>query len=531
MIAVELSPTQAPSSRRGATVALLGLWMLSLVILLAALGVAPVSRTQEARVLETARQMLGGGIDGWLVPHINNQLRLEKPPLCYWMAAGMYELSGTVNETVGRVPTAIIGWLLLGMTYLFARQLFDHMTGLASAGVMLGSLMFFRHMRLAETDAPAALFVTIAIYGVWRSIGRSAGWLHLTAAATALALMAKGGPAVYVLLFAVGWGVVQKDWSPLRRFFTRGAVLTFAILALPWFIYIAATLGTAVFRSEVSTVTTGRNHWDLPIVYIPLLLAGVAPWSAILPLAMLGAWEQRDQRAIRLLALWILAILLPLCLIGNKQGQYLVPVIPPVMMLIGWTIVRGTQRASRLFPWVRGILIAMIALAALSEAAIMFIALQAHQQMTLIDALTIGCIGTAATVTAAIFYRNGAAAAFASLIACTAALMPLVMGVWLHQLSPSNPRTIARQIDQTFGQADYVFFGPNVSLPLCFNLRAKIPWAQDMAQLPALVRPGTVVIAQTKSNQTPPPLPAAYVHRLQIRSEDQIFDLYAYQPD
>jgi 4-amino-4-deoxy-L-arabinose transferase-like glycosyltransferase len=531
MTAVELPLTRSAPSQRIATGALLGLWALSLAILLTGLGAGPVSRTQEARVLETARQMLGTGAEGWIVPHINNQLRLEKPPLCYWMAAGMYKLTGTVNETVGRIPTALIGWLLVGMVYRFGRDLFDARAGLASAGVMLGSLMFFRHMRLAETDAPAALFVTVAIYALWRSVGRGAGWLHLAAIATALALMAKGGPAFYVLLFAIGWCIFQRDWSVLRRFITTGAIVTFAAIGLPWFIYIAATLGTGVFRSEVSTVTSGRNHWDLPHVYIPLLLGGVAPWTAILPFAVVEAWKQRHSPGIRVISLWCFSILLPLCIIGNKQGQYLVPLIPPVMILIGWTLVNGLRPDYRWFGWLRGILIGMVMLAALAEAGVVFVALQTHQRITAIDAAAVVGIGIGATVTAILFLRRGATTAATSLIASVALLMPLLMGFWFNQLSPGGPRAVASTISQRFGDVDYVFFGPNTSLPLCFNLREKIPWAKTDAELAPLVHAGTIVIAQTKSNTKPPPLPEEYVHRLTVENEDQTFELYEYKPD
>ncbi|HWP40469.1 MAG TPA: hypothetical protein VNL70_06040, partial [Tepidisphaeraceae bacterium] len=54
------------------------LWVFAAVVLLAALGQAPLTRTQEARVLETARQMLGTGPRGWLLPQLNEQPRLKK---------------------------------------------------------------------------------------------------------------------------------------------------------------------------------------------------------------------------------------------------------------------------------------------------------------------------------------------------------------------------------------------------------------------------------------------------------------------
>src|SRR5436190_11120232 len=67
--------------------ALLALWIASLALLLCGLGSAPVRRTQEARVLETAREMVGEDFRRWLIPHLNGRVRLEKPPLAYWLVA------------------------------------------------------------------------------------------------------------------------------------------------------------------------------------------------------------------------------------------------------------------------------------------------------------------------------------------------------------------------------------------------------------------------------------------------------------
>src|SRR5206468_6249904 len=84
------------------------LWIVSLVLLIALLSAAPVRRTQEARVLETAREMIGGGARAWLVPHLNGHVRLEKPPLAYWLAAASFKILGA-GDFAGRLPNALAG--------------------------------------------------------------------------------------------------------------------------------------------------------------------------------------------------------------------------------------------------------------------------------------------------------------------------------------------------------------------------------------------------------------------------------------
>src|SRR4051794_9902310 len=75
----------------------------SFVLLVSTIGLNPVNRTQEARVLETAREMLGSGWHGWIVPHVNGIVRIQKPPLTYWLAAGSFKIFG-VSTWAGRLP-------------------------------------------------------------------------------------------------------------------------------------------------------------------------------------------------------------------------------------------------------------------------------------------------------------------------------------------------------------------------------------------------------------------------------------------
>src|SRR5690348_9181506 len=97
---VALEKSQQDEIRTGAIVAL---WIASLMLLTLFLGNPPVTRTQEARVLETARQMLGRDAHEWLVPKLNGSLRLQKPPLNYWMSGASFRIGG-VDEFWGRLP-------------------------------------------------------------------------------------------------------------------------------------------------------------------------------------------------------------------------------------------------------------------------------------------------------------------------------------------------------------------------------------------------------------------------------------------
>ena len=63
----------------------------------------------ESRNLVTAREMVE--YNNWLVPTMNGDLRLEKPPLPTWVAAGMEFLSPD-NILLQRAAAGIIACLL-----------------------------------------------------------------------------------------------------------------------------------------------------------------------------------------------------------------------------------------------------------------------------------------------------------------------------------------------------------------------------------------------------------------------------------
>jgi 4-amino-4-deoxy-L-arabinose transferase-like glycosyltransferase len=435
----------------------------AIFLLLVTLGNPPVTRTQEARVLETSRQMLGTGWRGWMLPTLNGEPRLKKPPLAYWMTASAY-LVGGVSEFVGRIPNATLGWCTLLATYLLTRRMLGHRIALASAAALLGSHHFFKFVGQAETDTPAMLFLTIAIGSLWiASTDSRARWMHLAAAACGGIVLAKGAPGIFVLVFLLTFCWIEHRWDLLKRFFLTGAPLTLLAIALPWYLYAQQHAGGSVFASEMSNTLRGGDHFDWPWVYIPWIFLAGAPWSVLLPLALYGPVRKWKADPIgRFLLIWFGSILIPLMINGNKQSHYLLMLMPPMMILIARYLMT-LRRIERAVPFL----------------------------------LATACIA-----------------------------MPLIIGVLVPSLTHPNSREVASQIRDKFDDGPYVFFGENLSLPLCFNLRSAIPSVRTTEELSQIATPKTVVIAQIKNGVAPPPLPERFVHALKISTGDQTFDLY-----
>ena len=550
---------------------LVGFWLASGVALLLALGNPPVQRTQEARVAEVARQMLGGGLRGWMIPMLNGQVRLQKPPLAYWMTAISYKMGG-VNEWTARIPAVIAGWLTLAVTFGAASWLFGRRAGLLAAAMLAGSYLFSRHVRLAETDAPAMLFVTVAVYGLWRGCaavggvgdaatgstipstdgpsplpspgvpgegeecrsGGGAPWFHVGAAGIALAIMAKGPPGLFPVLFFVGLMVLSRRWGMAWAFIRSGAPLTLAVLALPWFLYVIDTIGLAQFREELRVVVEGDNHPAWFFNYLLWLVVATSPWCALMPLSLVEAGRRwgNDWR-LRGTLVWIAAIFIPLCFAGNKQPHYLLPVMPPVMILVGWLCDQALGGARRLSPaaLTEGLIRLTLLIVGVGAAGIIVAGRVQRGSIESLDIVISAAMLLVVIATIVMYWRRGPEAAILGFAGGWAVLLPLLTGLWVPSWRPDDVRAVAARIQGSFGSGPYCFVGENRSLGLCFAMRSAIGQAADEAAMRETRRrePGVVFIAQTKSDRVPPPIPAEFGLPMEIRTEEQIFEVYGPQ--
>src|SRR4030095_2164892 len=88
---------------------LLFLIALSIPTLFFALGRKVVTQTAEERVAVTSREMLHAG--EWILPTLGGEIRLQKPPLAYWLVMGAAKALGGHDELSLRLPFALCALL------------------------------------------------------------------------------------------------------------------------------------------------------------------------------------------------------------------------------------------------------------------------------------------------------------------------------------------------------------------------------------------------------------------------------------
>lgn len=503
-----------------------GAWLLAGVCLVAFLGAAPCNRTQEARVLVTAREMAQEGGDRWFLPTCNGELRVQKPPMAYWAAAIMFRVSGQVSELAGRLPSALWAWLTLGAVYAAGARWFSQPVGLVASGMLLTSFLFYRYGRLAETDIPATLTVTVAIIAFWRGLEvggdskvarHAALWCALGGAATGAAFLAKQGPGLYPLLFALAYCIVRRNWKGLLVITWAGLVPAI-LIAAPWYVYIIAKGYGKVFWSEAVVAAEGKDHGGSVLALVPMLIMATIPWFGLWPAGVMLAWLDRRRPAVQATLCWAGATLLPLLFVRNRQIHYLMPAIPPLMLLSAWTVeqvARGTSPRLRMLGlYVRlalqvlmfGAIVAGVVLLGWAGAMAAGIAKAADPHFpaatAMLGALLLGAglfmrppMGAGLPVTATVRATAGLAAVFA-----------WVIGVWAGQIEPQDVHLAARSLQIAAGDRQLMFYG-EPALSLVFQLDRVIPVVGKRSSLSQLATDRTALVVESLPSDLPADLP------------------------
>src|SRR5947209_7728742 len=192
----------------------------------------------EGRYAEIPREMLQRG--EWVVPYLQGEPYLDKPPLLYWLVMLSYRLFGVSAASARLVPALAVHGCVLAAYLLGRRRLGERA---AFRGALLLSLApgLMSMGRLLILDGLLALCTTVALLAAFEFLrtGQKAWWL-LAAVACGLGVLTKGPVAVVLLLpplLAYRW--LHRSGTQYSVLSTQYWVSFFAIVLainLPWYV-------------------------------------------------------------------------------------------------------------------------------------------------------------------------------------------------------------------------------------------------------------------------------------------------------
>ena len=302
-------------------------------------GTLPLLEPEESRYAEIPRQMLESGT--FIVPLLDGQSYLDKPPLFYWLVMLSYSIFGD-SVWSARIVPSLIAALIVPVVYRWARHL-----GGASAGLMAAAIWLtmpdavYRTPMLTMNGLLALATTAAAAFGQFAIRTRRIDWRWGTASALACALgvLAKG-PVAIVLVSPLLLPLVTHRASWRAAF---GAIAIYASLVVlvagPWFAIVSARepdfLRYFFWKHHVERTLTPFDHFKPFWFYLPQLLLGSLPWW---PLAFAGIRRRFPAAFFPLLmATFAMAFF---SFAGSKRPIYLTPVYPPLAVGLGLIAVK-----------------------------------------------------------------------------------------------------------------------------------------------------------------------------------------------
>ena len=364
-------------------------------LLLPGLDRPVMGREQELRVALTAREMVDSG--NWLVPRYQEQVRLKKPPLMYWLVASAFSLTGaTASVTIARLPGVVTGWLLILTLYQGGALLIGRRRAFLGAAVAATTAMFLQHARLAETDITLVLFVSLSVFCGYRAYLKqpSLPWWLLTGLFAGLGFLTKGPAALAIpVLTLIAFPAIvpscrsRKLWVNVPL-----ALLIFLLVATPWYVLLMLVDSTqgaaeAAISSEIQNTFVKTAHGNPLYYYFIALPQNMLPWGLLLPFAVWLGWGRaRRHRGMKFLLCWFAVAFIALSLTRSKQEHYALLLLPQAALLTGWWLgSRFSKRPSWVRAWASKYLPATVAvLMAVGSAAYLFIPQKIDQPRELV---------------------------------------------------------------------------------------------------------------------------------------------------
>jgi len=311
----------------------------------------------EGRYAEIPREMLVRG--EWVVPYLEGEPYLDKPPLLYWLVGLSYRSFGVHDWSARLVPALAVHVCIL-LTYLFGRRILGERAAFRGALVLALAPGLVSIGRLLVMDGLLALWTILALFAGFESVRGARmrmGWGLLAAVACGLGILTKGPVAVLLVLpplWAYRWLAGQACPVGWRRMMVL-ALVTLAV-ALPWYVAICVRLPAFAYHflweHNVVRFVAPFDHQRPIWFYAPILLAGLMPGTlAAIGFvrflfsgdAVLSRWRSPALGFMILGGGWCLLFF---SLSGCKLPTYILPAFPPLALALGCYLAHSSWERS-----------------------------------------------------------------------------------------------------------------------------------------------------------------------------------------
>jgi 4-amino-4-deoxy-L-arabinose transferase-like glycosyltransferase len=300
----------------------------------------------EARNFITAREMVLN--DHWLLTTLNGEPRYHKPPLPTWITAISGMLFGLNNLFALRLPAALMVLFISVSMYYFSLKL-----TLCKKQSFLNSLILMTSFYIVAitNEAPVDIFthgfILAGLYFLFMLFKeKHNSWKNAIVAGIFIgfSILSKGPVSLYAVFlpFLIAFGIVFKYQNfnkKILQFILL--IILFLIIGSWWFIYVRM-MDPEMFLRIASVETTNWSMYNVkPFYYYWSFFTQSGLWTIPAFISLIYPYlikKVTHKKVYKFSFWWTISAVILLSIIPEKKARYLVPVLIPLAINIGFYI-------------------------------------------------------------------------------------------------------------------------------------------------------------------------------------------------
>ncbi|PWI31477.1 glycosyltransferase [Flavobacteriaceae bacterium LYZ1037] len=324
---------------------ILSIVVFTLIMLLPNLNVIDVS-IMEARNFITAREMVNDG--NWVLTTMNGEPRYQKPPLPTWLTA-ISGMTFGLNSTFALRLPAILFIMVIGIYVFKISKIATGNISLSTRNAFIALTSFY--IIGITIEAPWDIFthgfMCVAIYHLFLVFEKATNyWKHslLAGCFLGLSFLCKGPISMYALMlpFLLAYGFTFKFKQVKAKAFSFVSIIILALVVGGWWYLYVRFQDPETFNAITEKETSNWSSYNIrPFYYYWSFFVQSGLWTIPAFISLLYPYLKSrvsHLKAYQFSLLWTLFAVVLLSIIPEKKSRYLMPVLIPLAINIGFYI-------------------------------------------------------------------------------------------------------------------------------------------------------------------------------------------------
>jgi len=299
----------------------------------------------EARNFITAREMVADG--NWLLPTMNGEARYQKPPLPTWLTAISSLIFGLKSLLGLRLPAIFMVMIVGSYIYKISNCFLNESLSFVNAMIAITSLYVIAIIVESPWDICTHGFMLIAIFHLFLLFKKERNhWKHtlFSGLFIGLSFMCKGPISIYALLlpFLLAYGFTFKYTKIKSKVFSIFSLLIIGFIIGGWWYFYVGLQDPGIFSDITKKEINNWSSYETrPFYYYWSFFTQSGLWTIPAFISLLYPYLKNrvsNLKAYKFSLLWTLFTIILLSIIPEKKSRYLMPVLIPLAINIGFYI-------------------------------------------------------------------------------------------------------------------------------------------------------------------------------------------------